>query len=137
MPSKSSKINPTDADRELAKRATEFGSENGSFGAPVTAKQVARVREHFGRRDVLKALGLKDAQLKGYAHGDLKASELPKESREQIKLATGAIVAQGEKFWARKLAIVAYSLVHEGKKARTRKPRAARKPTTTQVPVTA
>lgn len=114
----------TEQDKATALKGRELIANSGlPFGAPLTAIQVHAYREQIGRREVLKATGLTERQLRDYATGQVKAGELPKEAKKQIAEITGTVAALPEKVWARKtaLALLVLHLERKSAKRRTRK----------------
>jgi hypothetical protein len=122
-----------DPNLQLAHRATVLATgcetkENGApdrstdktkFGASVTSKQVAAVKDAVKGKDILKLLGCSDAQLKGYATDRSKGADLPEETRKFLREFNKQFPPK-MKMWARKDAAILYELVQERKRASRR-----------------
>jgi len=85
------------------------------FGAPVNAGQVELVRDAVKGKPIMEQLGCKETELKAYATGDIKVSDLPEKAKAFLKELNGKFDSKA-KMWPRKDAAILYVLQQERKK---------------------
>ena len=107
--------------RTVNKDGVIVGEQTRVFGAPVNSGQVVLIRDAVKGKNILQWLGCKEIELRRYAEGSIKASELPEAARKRLKELNGRFESR-LKMWPRKDAAILYVLQQERKRGE-RKPK--------------